>query len=303
MNARDPDAGAPSVSVIVPHYHDLAGLDRCLSALRRQDYPADAVEIIVADNNSPEGEARVAEVIDGRARLTIVREKGAGLARNGGVAVARGKILAFTDADCVPEPAWLSQGVRALDRWDFVGGAMTVLVDDPDRMTPEEAFETVYAFHNQDYVKRRGFTVTANLFCRRELFTAVGGFLGVGVSEDLEWCYRARNLGFRLGYAEASVVGHPARRTWNDLLKKWRRVNEEAYGAAMMRKGGRIVWLLRCAAQLPLAVVQAPRALFDRKVRRSGQSLNAIAVLFRIRAWRAGNSLRLLFASRAAAPT
>src|SRR5688572_18224951 len=92
----------PQVSVIVPHYGDLANLDRCLSALVRQTYPRERFEIVVADNGSPQGEAAVLQAIAGRARLTIVAEKGAGPARNGGVAVSQGRILAFTDADCRP---------------------------------------------------------------------------------------------------------------------------------------------------------------------------------------------------------
>jgi glycosyltransferase involved in cell wall biosynthesis len=290
----------PRISVIVPHFRDLAGLDRCLTALSRQTLPKTSFEIIVADNNSPEGEARVAEVIGGRARLTVVKEKGAGSARNGGVAVAVGDILAFTDADCVPDPAWLAEGVRALDAWDFVGGAMTVLVDDPARMTPEEAFETVYAFHNEDYVNRRGFTVSANLFCRREHFATVGGFVGAGIAEDCEWCYRARDLGFTLGYADASIVGHPARRTWEDLLKKWRRANSDLFGLTVMQRWGRGMWALRCIALIPAAVIQAPRALFDGNIKAIGQRVNAIGVLFRLRFWRLGDSLRLLFAARPA---
>jgi glycosyltransferase involved in cell wall biosynthesis len=76
----------PKVSVIIPHYRDLARLDKCLTALGRQTYPRDCIEIIVADNASPEGETAVAAAIAGRSRLVVVREKGAGLARNGGVA-------------------------------------------------------------------------------------------------------------------------------------------------------------------------------------------------------------------------
>ena len=41
------------VSVVVPHYADLVGLDRCLATLAAQTYPRDRVEIVVADNGSP----------------------------------------------------------------------------------------------------------------------------------------------------------------------------------------------------------------------------------------------------------
>ena len=78
---------------------------------------------------------------------------------------------------------------------------MTVLVRAGQPKSGAEAFECVFAFDNRAYVLDKGFTVTANLFCSRALFEDVGPFL-TGVSEDLEWCMRARSKGYRIGYAE-----------------------------------------------------------------------------------------------------
>jgi glycosyltransferase involved in cell wall biosynthesis len=293
------EASSPAVlvSVVVPHYEDLRSLDLCLAALERQTFDRDAFEIIVADNASPSGAAAVEQVIAGRARLVVVAERGAGAARNGGVSQARGKILAFTDCDCQPEPQWLSEGLACLSAYDFVGGRMDVLVDDPARMSAAEAFEMVFAFHNETYVRDRGFTVTANLFCAREMFETVGGFLTSGVSEDWEWCIRARAMGYRIGYAAKAGVGHPARKTWPDLLKKWRRINTEAYGLAMMApRWGREKWLVRALASPLLAVTGTPAALFSPKLRGPRQRLAAVTTLYRLRLERFWDSLRLAFA-------
>lgn len=288
-------AAALQVSVIVPHFRDLAGLDLCLTHLERQTLPRAAFEIVVADNNSPEGEAAVAAVIAGRARLTIVDEPGAGPARNGGVAQSTGRILAFTDSDCQPEPNWLAEGLKALEGVDIVGGAMRVLVHDAANVSPEEAFELIFAFDNQTYVEKKGFTVSANLFCRRGLFDSVGGFLAKGISEDLEWCLRAGGLGYRIAYAPNCRVGHPARRTWADTLKKWRRINVETFGLTRRRPAGRLRWLLKTLA-LPLsAVAHTPKVLFHQGLA-TGQRLGALGVLYRLRLWRFADSLRLLFA-------
>ncbi|MDB5453443.1 MAG: glycosyl transferase family 2, partial [Caulobacteraceae bacterium] len=140
------------ISVVVPHYNDLERLDLCLDALERQTYPRNSFEIIVADNASPQGREVIEQVIGGRASLVVVSEKGAGPARNGGVATTRGEVLAFIDSDCVPEAAWLAEGVRALATYDFVGGRVRVLVANPDRMTPTEAFERVFAFDFKTYI-------------------------------------------------------------------------------------------------------------------------------------------------------
>lgn len=281
------------VSVIVPHYRDLAGLDACLTALTAQT--ARAHQIIVADNNSPEGAARLAEVIAGRAELTIVETPGAGPARNGGVAVATGDTLAFTDSDCLPQAEWLANGLRALAGYDFVGGAMDVLVQDENHITAAEAFERVFAFDNRAYVLQKQFTVTANLFCSRTVFDDVGGFR-VGVSEDLEWCKRAAQKGYRIGYAPDALVGHPARRTWADLKKKWSRLDREAFELALEAPAGRLRWLLKALVMPLSALAHAPKALTSSTLSRLPDRVKATLMLFRLRCWRSCDCLALLVA-------
>lgn len=282
---------ASRISVIVPHYSDLAGLDACLAALGRQTVTPD--EVVVADNNSPQGEAAVSAVIAGRARLVVVAERGAGPARNGGVAASDGQLLAFTDSDCIPQPGWLAAGLAALRTADFVGGAMEVRVADAAALTPTEAFERVFAFDNRDYVARKGFTVTANLFCARALFDDVGGFR-TGVPEDLEWCGRARTRGYRIGYAAEAVVGHPARRTWGELERKWMRLNAEAFGMAMAQPSGRWRWLLKALTLPASALAHTPKALTSPALSASIDRWNAVKTLWRLRWWRMTDSLRLL---------
>ena len=292
-------ADQPRVSVVTPHYEDLARLNLLLSALQQQRPVAGGVEIIVADNGSPCGPEAVRDVIAGRARMTMVASKGAGAARNGGVAEARGEIIAFTDSDCIPEPGWLSEGLAALGTVDLVGGRMKVLTDDPAAMTSVEAFEAIFAFDNEAYVKRQYFTVTANLFCRREIFERVGGFVTAVVSEDREWCLRAVAMGYSIGYAPGAVVGHPARRTWPELVVKTRRIVDETFGLFAVGGPARLRWLMRTLA-LPLsALAHTPKALTSGAVPSFEARLAATAVLYRIRFWRLGYGLGLLWKSPA----
>ena len=125
----------------------------------------------------------------------MVNQRGAGPARNGGAAASRGEILAFIDSDCRADAAWLAEGMRALERCDIAGGSVEVLVNDPERMTSVEAFERIFAFNMERYVKEKGFVGSGNLFCRRTVFDAVGPF-GTGVSEDVDWSHRATAKSF-----------------------------------------------------------------------------------------------------------
>jgi glycosyltransferase involved in cell wall biosynthesis len=285
------------VSIIIPHYNDLARLDCCLAGLQRQTFPAENREIIVADNASPQGAEAISKMMAGRARLVIVPQKGAGPARNGGVAASRGEILAFIDSDCQPKADWLSQGVAALAQSDFVGGSVEVLVENPFRISAVEAFECVFAFDMERYVVEKGFAGAGNLFCPRNVFDAVGGF-GVGLSEDVDWSHRATGKGFRLGYAKDAMVGHPARRTWSELKRKWVRINAETYTLMARTRGGRLRWALVCLALPVSALVHTAKVIRSNKLRGAGQRMGALAVLYRLRFWRMLDSLRLLATTR-----
>jgi len=116
------------------------------------------------------------------------------------------------------------------------------------------------------------------------------------VSEDLEWSRRAQGFGYSLGYAPLAVVGHPARRTWAELLAKWRRINVETYGLSAGRPARRLRWFLRTLLLPASAVVHSAKVLASPELGSASERLGAIAVLFRIRLWRFGDSFRLLFA-------
>lgn len=286
-------APSPRVSVIVPHYNQLEALDACLASLGAQTLAPELVEILVVDNNSPIGSEAVRAMVGTRAQCLVETQKGAGPARNRGVAEARGQVLAFIDADCIASPGWIEEGLKGLERFDIVGGRVDVGVADSAAMTGSEAFERVFAFDFRSYIEDKGFTGSGNLFCRKTVFERVGGFRPA-VSEDMDWCHRATAMGFSLGYHEAAAIAHPARANWSELTRKWTRLNREMLLLASERRFGRGRYLVR-SWLLPLSI--APHAvrvmrsdrLPDRRAR-----LRALATLAKIRLWRFGDAHRAL---------
>src|ERR1700694_11206 len=103
------DSSLPLVSVIIPHYNDVDQLKHCLTRLRRQTLSSERFEVIVADNNSKGGVREVRRIASD---IVVVPAtiQGAGPARNAGVAVARGSVLAFLDSDCFADENWLLEG-------------------------------------------------------------------------------------------------------------------------------------------------------------------------------------------------
>ncbi len=283
--------GAGLVSVIVPHLDDYDNLDACLTLLEAQSLPGERMEIIVADNGSSRGLDAVRRIVGARGRVIEVAERGAGPARNAGVRASRGEAIAFIDSDCRPDRRWLEEGLAELKLADFVGGRVDVLVEDARRMTAAEAFESVFAFRNERYVKDLGFTVTASMFVRRSVFDAVGDFVN-GVPEDKDWCVRARRRGYRIGFAPNSITGHPARRTMPELKRKWRRLVLESCEASRRDGQGPARILSRqCAALLAVA----PQAFLPLTARRLGGIRNrlvAIGALAELRAYQFAVALR-----------
>lgn len=284
-----------TVSIIIPHYNDLDNLDLCLERLRLQDYAGGRMEVIVADNNSRCGIEAVRERAGSRARVILAREQGAGPARNAAAAVAEGEILAFIDSDCVPAADWVRRGVAALERADFIGGRVDVLAAAPGRLTPTEAFETVFAFDFESYVTKKRFTGSGNMFVTRAVFEAVGGFRKT-VSEDMEWSHRAIAKGYRLAYAGDVAVGHPARRNWRELTAKWRRLVNETYAYHRLNGGTSLRWLLNAAMVLLSPAAHAPKVLASPKLTGWRDRLGALAILFGLRFYRAGRMAAVLLA-------
>jgi len=285
----------PSVSVIVPHYDALDDLQRCLAALEQQTYPREKTEIVVADNKSPCGLKAVQSVVGDRAKVVEVSTRGAAAARNGAIAVATGELLAFTDSDCIPHRYWLERGLGALDLYDLVGGRVEVSAADEANISSTEAFEKVFAFDNRSYIMTKHFSVTANLFCRRDHFDVVGPF-HADVSEDRDWCLRAREAGLRIGYAADAIVVHPGRRNWQELRSKLVRLNRETHAWYAKTDFGRARWLLRSMLLPASAMAHTPKVLFTRRLSTAGERFAALRILYRSRLWRFSNALAITMA-------
>ncbi len=268
----------PDAAVIIPHYNDTARLIRCLAALMPQ--VTAGVEVVVVDNNSTADLGAVRAIFPDL-RLVTEPAKGAANARNRGVAETGAPLLLFLDCDCVPAPDWIAAALSAAGKSDLVGGRVDVFDETPPPRSGAEAFEAVFAFDNKGYVETKGFSVTANLVTRRDVFAATGPFVH-GLSEDLDWCRRATAKGFRLTYDDALRVSHPTRSDWSALEKKWRRLTDEGFGVNGRTPARRMVWACKALA-MPLSVLaHAPRVL-GHPVLTGAERARALATLARLR--------------------
>lgn len=194
-----------------------ASLPPLLESLANQTLASDSFEVVVVDNDSSDRTAEVAE----RRGARVVREPVANRsrARNRGAAAARAPLYAFTDADCVADPRWLEELLGSADAAPLVAGEVKIHTSEhPNRI---ERFERLWRFGQEAWVKL-GWAATANLLVRKEAFDAVGGFdpSWRHIGEDADFCFRARDAGYGLGYCPHAVVAHEAEREWRPFLRR-----------------------------------------------------------------------------------
>jgi glycosyltransferase involved in cell wall biosynthesis len=225
------------VSVIIPVLNDGERLARCLAALDGQDYPRDSYEVIVVDNGSTELGIEPPASLD--ARIVQELRPGSYAARNHGLSLARGEIIAFTDADCLPAPDWLTTGAARLQERPDVGllaGRIDVTLSDARHPRAIELYELLHAFPQQRYVEEMCFGATANVFSRREVFDRTGLFdASLRSGGDKEWGQRVCAAGYEILFDDRVSVRHPARTTWAELRHKLERV---LHGDRELRRRG-----------------------------------------------------------------
>ncbi|MCP4303994.1 MAG: glycosyltransferase [bacterium] len=286
----------PLVSVIIPHLNQPEFLQACLVSLASQDFTRDGLEIIVVDNGSSEMPTDVCAAY-ANVRLTSEATAGPGPARNKGVTLARAPLLAFIDADCTADPGWIAAVVAAFadDTTDVIGGDVRIAVVNPARLTAIEAYESVFAYRQREYIEKHGFSGTGNLAMRRTAYDAVGPFGGIDIAEDRDWGKRASSAGCTIRYVPSMKVFHPARRSIDELTIKWdRHIAHEMEE----RRTRPITSILRAGAVGLSPIADCNRVILSDRILTIRDRVQAIAVLFRIRTYRAGRMLMFLDAGR-----
>lgn len=214
----------PELSAIVCTHDRPRDLERCLTALAAL---ADPVQVIVVDSASS---VPCRALVEGfRDRLTdleyvFVPEPGLSLARNAGVRVASGRVVAFLDDDAAPAADWARRILAAFARGadiGCVGGTCRAAFDGPRPrwLSPrllQLAGITRFGDAPREARSSAEWPFGANMAFRRAALEAAGTFsetLGRrGTSllsgEDSEMVERVRAAGWRVWLEPAAVVDH-----------------------------------------------------------------------------------------------
>lgn len=182
---NDADTGI-RFSIIIPARNEEATIGKLLEAINNQDYPAKLFEVIVVDDHSSDSTAEVARSFP-NARLLQLRDdeinsyKKKALAQ--GINAAGNEWIVTTDADCLPQPSWLSTLAA------FIQKTGAVFVAAPVNMNADSSI--LQTFQAIDFMILQGITGAsvenkklsmcngANLAYRKDVFNDVSGFQGI----------------------------------------------------------------------------------------------------------------------------
>lgn len=197
------------ISVIVPSHQAEATIGECLAGLSSQSLEPDRFDVHIVDSGLDDASAVVAShaaAWDGRLHLHRAdAELGPAAKRNLGARASGSPLLAFTDADCRPDPRWLEALAAAAERADLVQGPTL-----PPPGSNRGPFD-----HAINVAGPSPLFESCNIAYRRAAFERAGGFptgtferTGEVFGEDAELAWRAIRNGARTAFAPAAVVRH-----------------------------------------------------------------------------------------------
>jgi GT2 family glycosyltransferase len=200
---------SPSFSVIICTRNGRQRIGTCLAAISRMR--GGGFETIVVDDGSDDGTADRVAADFPQVRLLRLEPSGLSAARNAGAAIARHEILAFTDDDCEPDIEWIARLRRAFLDGQFAAAGGPNLP--PEATTWREAVVRAAPgapSHVMLTDEEAEHLPGCNIAVTKAAFDAIGGFdpLFRTAGDDVDFCWRLRDAGFRLGFAPGAFVWH-----------------------------------------------------------------------------------------------
>lgn len=241
--------GLHLISIIVPVYNGERTIQACIQSLLMQKYPNELYEIILVDNGSTDRTRERClrhytetiesneydEAVNQPIEPTIICHKaspvryiyepirGSYSARNTGLKHAGGNIIAFTDADCIADKAWLKNAVSR-----FNDPSVGCVAGEIRSFPPQNSIEAYLAKRerlkqvesSEDFFLP--YAKTANTFYRKSVFQKIGFFEGSWVSGgDADFSWRMQiETDYRIQFAPDTVIYHRHRSSITGLFKQ-----------------------------------------------------------------------------------
>jgi len=223
-----PESPTPKVSVIIPAYNTAPFIAETLNSVFGQTFRD--FEVIIINDGSPDTAELEVALQPYMARIRYIKQENRGLpgARNAGIRVARGELLAFVDSDDLWMPDYLSAQVEFLNSHPHVYASISdvVLFGSGEvvvwRML-KQGTGPVLGFEKM--LKRQGGQLPSAIVVRRQRVLDIGLFdERIRIGEDIEFCVRLCFPEGAIGYLGRVLVKYrqrPGSLTEDPRRRKW----------------------------------------------------------------------------------
>lgn len=211
-------------SIIVPFLNEGSYIEQCIQSLLDQDFDISEYEVIFVDNNSTD---RSRSIVEKYPRIILLEERTPNVyaARNKALAIAKGEIIAFTDADCAVPGNWLS------NIYESMGRDVGIVIGKKSSAKGSTFLCKLYDEYDNsriDYIltfcdKNKFYGYTNNMAVRKEVFSRIGCFCAdCAIFGDGNLVYRCatEEPQFRIRYAEKMAITHLEIHRLADHLEK-----------------------------------------------------------------------------------
>lgn len=203
------DDNSVDASIIIPTFNGASRIGSCLDALVEQTAGRD-IEILVVNDGSTDN---TVDVVRRYLTVVLINQANAGpaSARNRGAMESKGKILLFTDDDCVPAPDWLTSMLEPFADPDVVGTKGVYRTRQPNLVARFVQVEYEDRYRLMSRTDSIDFIDTYSAAFQRERFFEMRGYdtsFPVACAEDIELSYRMSNAGWTMKFAPEAIVHH-----------------------------------------------------------------------------------------------
>jgi GT2 family glycosyltransferase len=216
--------------VIILNWNGGNYLIKCVNSVMKTDYPSDLLEVIIVDNGSTDGSARLAKKMFPQVKL-IENEKNLGfcIGNNIGIKNSSGDIIILLNNDTIVDKDWIKEILKCAQdpevgiigcRLYFPG--TKIIQSLGFKMKFLGFYESIGAgqedtgqFYDVGYVD---YVSGAAMAIKREVLNRIGLLdpAFYAYHEDVDLCYRARRAGYKVVTSNA-IVYHYGSLSWNKL--------------------------------------------------------------------------------------
>lgn len=216
------------LSVIIPTRNRALELERCIKSIKNQTY--DKYEIIVVDDNSSDETQKIIHKYKVR-YIKHTERLGQSAGKNDGTKIAKGEVIVFTDDDCIADPFWLENIVKAFHSEKniaVVGGKILNLgktninihllpiwpfIANQTNKTGRIIFFGITSSNFDSNSKQFVDWVSAgNMAIKKKVFDKVRGFnknyIGNCIYEEPDICLRIKELKYKIYYQPLAICTH-----------------------------------------------------------------------------------------------